>query len=361
MKNIKKILALLMVCVMVIGLSACHKKNETAVKVGSMKFTSGYYACALFFKYSEARSKVDEQLTEDGKDTTDVDYIKQKIDGKKFADYVKEETLNDLKRVAACKLYCKENKLKLGDTEAQMKSYAEYYWENGYSSVLTENGVGKDTYVSYTLDHAYEDLYFNHIFGADGEKAISEDDLKAELSKNYALADMLEVSFTDLEETEQTQKTEQLNGYLEELSKGKRTFEEIYHEYNGETEEETEEATDDSQTDKPLDSHATLIGNSDTTVANDNFDEIYAMKNGEVKIIDMADNAGKILVVKKDVLEDPYYLKNYDSALRHAVADDDFDKIVEKYAKTLKLKEYKSSTDAFKVKKIYYPVSSSES
>ena len=360
MKNIKKIFAVIMVVCLCLTVVGCHKKNETAVKVGSLKFTSGYYACVLFFTDSSARSKVETQLEEDGKSTDDINYYKQKIDGKSYVDWVKEETINTIKRIAASKLYCKENKLKLGDDAEQMKSYAEYYWENGYSDVLIKNGVGNDSrfsncrpsYINYMTDLSYENLYFNDIFGAEGKKAISEETLKEELSKNYAIADMLDVSFDELTDEEKTQKTEQLEGYMQELKKGTRTFEEIYHEYNGE-EHEDEEAGDGS--DKPLDSHATFIGSADTDYANDYFDEIKTMENGEVKIIDKADNAGKILVVKGDVIADPYYLSNYDLMLRHAIADEDFDKLIEEYIKDLDVKEYKSAINNFKVKKIYYP------
>lgn len=354
MKNVKRLLAVIMTLCIVSSFAACHKKNETAVKVGSLKFTSGYYACALFFADSAARAKVEEQLEADGKETDNIDYYKQKIDGKAYVDYVKDETLSTIKRIAACKLYCEENKLELGEEAAQMKSYAEYYWGNGYSAVLTENGVGKETYVNYMTDLSYESLYFDHVFGADGEKAVTEEQLKEELSKNYAIADMLDVDFTSLEDEEKTAKTEQLNGYLAELTKGKRTFEEIYHEYNGD-EHEAADTQEGEENDAPLDAHATFIGSADTNYKNDYFDEIYAMQTGEVKIIDKADDAGKILVVKKDVIADPYYLKNYDSTLRHAIADEDFDKAVEEYIKKLDFKEYKSATNLFKVKKIYYP------
>ncbi|MBO7520566.1 MAG: hypothetical protein J6T73_07300, partial [Clostridia bacterium] len=353
MKFTKRIIALVLVALLALSFTACHKKGETAVKVGDLKFSSGYYACVLFFTDSSARTKVKEQLEEAGESTDDIDYYSQKIDGKKYVDWVKEETISTIKKIAAAKIYCKENKLELGDDEAQMKSYAEYYWDSyGYSEILPDNGVSKETLIAYMTDLSYEDLYFNHIFGADGEKAITEKQLKKELSDNYALADMLDVSFTELEDAEKTSKTEQLKGYLEELKAGKRTFEEIYHDYNGETEEEE---TADDGTDKPLDSHATLIGNDKTNMQNDYFDEIYKMKNNEIKIIDKDNDEGKILVVKKAVLEDPYYLKTYDSTLRHAIADEDFDEMVEDYIKALDFKEYSSATGNFNVKKIYYP------
>ena len=358
MKSVKKIIALLLAVLMLLSFAACHKKGEIAVKVGDVKFTSGYYACALFFTDSSARSKVSEQLEEEGESTEDIDYYKQKIDGKNYVDWVKEETLTSLKKIAAAKTYCKENKLELGEDAEQMKSYAEYYWEQGgYSEVLTENGVAKETYINYMTDLSYEDLYFDHVFGEKGEKEVTKKQLKKELSTNYALVDMIDVSFTDLEDEEKTSKTEQLKGYLDELKEGKRTFEEIYKEYNNVTDEE--ETAEDDGSDKPLDSRATLIGNEETSMANDYFDKIYKLKTGDVKIIDKDDDAGKILVVKKDVLEDPYYLKTYDSTLRHAIADEDFEKVLEDYAGTLEFKEYSSATGNFNVKKIYYPETTS--
>lgn len=354
MKNIKRLLALVLIICLCMSFAACHKKNETAVKVGKIEFSSGYYACVLFFTDGQARSKVSAELEEKGEDTSDIDYYKQKIDGKSYTKWVKEETLNTIKKIAAVKLLCEEAKLDVSEAKSQAQTYADYYWDNyGYSAVLTQNGVSKETFTEYMADADCESIYFDHIFGAEGEKAVSEDALKDYLSKNYALADMIDVDFTDMEDEEKAQKTEQLNGYLEELNKGKRSFEEIYYEYGG---EEPKEASETEQAeDAPMDSIATLIGNSDTPSANDYFDEIYAMKDGEVKIIDKKDDAGKILVLKKDALADPYYLKSYDNTLRHAVADEDFDKIIEDYVKTLKFKENTYATKIFKVKNIYYP------
>ena len=355
MKNIKRILAAAITVLMVLSFAACHKKNETAVKVGDIKFSSGYYACVLFFTDSQARSKVESEFEEKGDDTTDIDYYKQKIDGKSYTDWVKDETINTLKKIAAAKLLCKKAEIDDSEAKTQAETYAGYYWDSyGYSVVLSENGVSKETFVAYMTDLSYEDLYFDYLFGAEGEKAVSEEQLKEELSKNYALADMLDVDFTDLEDDVKTEKTEQLNIYLEQLKSKKATFEEVYHDYNG---EEEEEQTTESSEDTPLDSHATLIGNSETNSENEYFDDIYAMANGEVKIIDKTDDSGKILVVKKDVMADPYYLKSYDNTLRHAIADEDFKKIIEDYAETLRFKEITSATKAFKVKKIYYPES----
>lgn len=375
MKNIKKIVSILLVLCLCLTFAACHKKNEIAVKAGDLEFTSGYYACVFYFTDAEARQKVNEALTEAGESTDSVDYSKQKIEDKDYSDWVKEETLNKIKRLAVCKIYCQKNGIEIEESDAELnKQYAEYYWENNYAdSAKTEsehtyvkNGFSKETFTDYFNDLSYEGLYFDHIFGAEGEKAIAEDKLKEELSGNYAIADILDVSFTDLTEEEITDKTNQINAYLEELKAGTRSFEEIYHEYNGSEESEDENASSDAEEGTvPLDSHATFMGNSDTDYSNDHYEDVKAMATDEVKVIDNKDSdgnvTGKTLIVKKDILADPYYLKNYDSMLRHAIADDDFDKMIEDGIASLDFKEYTKATKVFTVKKIYVADTSSAS
>lgn len=57
MKNIKRIIAAVLVSVMALGFTACHKKDETAVTVGKVNFTSAYYMCALINADSEASQR----------------------------------------------------------------------------------------------------------------------------------------------------------------------------------------------------------------------------------------------------------------------------------------------------------------
>lgn len=372
MKNVKKILSLVVVLCLCLTFAACHKKNETAVKVGDLEFSSGYYACVFYFTDAEARQKVSEALTEAGESTDNIDYSKQKIEDKDYADWVKDETINKIKRIAVCKAYCQKNKLEIEEADANYsEQYVEYLWENNYSDnsktenehVYVKNGFSKDTLTTYFNDLSYESLYFDHVFGADGEKAVAEDKLKEELSTKYAIADMLDVDFTDLTEEQITEKTEQLNGYLEELKAGTRTFEEIYHEYNGSEHEDTQQNADAEEGSAPLDSHASFIGAADTDYSNDNYEEVKAMAVNEVKIVDKKDSSdkvtGKTLIVKKDILADPYYLKNYDSMLRHALADEDFDKMIDEDIEKLDFKEYTKATKVFTIKKIYVPDTSS--
>jgi hypothetical protein len=104
---------------MLASFAACHPKDEVAVTVGDVEFTSAYYMCALINADNEARSLVDEALAEkkekDDKDssststaTEEVDYYSEKVEGKKYVDWVKARAIENLKQIAAYKIKCKE-------------------------------------------------------------------------------------------------------------------------------------------------------------------------------------------------------------------------------------------------------------
>ena len=92
MKNLKRIIAAALVSVMALSFTACHKKDETAVTVGKVKFTSAYYMCALINADSEAKSKVKESLS-DSDSKTDIDYYSKKVEDKDFVKWVKDTAL----------------------------------------------------------------------------------------------------------------------------------------------------------------------------------------------------------------------------------------------------------------------------
>ena len=102
MKNVKRVFALALVLVMALTVAACHPKDEVAVKIGDVEFSSAYYMCDLINADSEAKSKVQEELSED-ESTEDVDYYSKKIDDKDFVTWVEDTAMDSLKEIAAYK------------------------------------------------------------------------------------------------------------------------------------------------------------------------------------------------------------------------------------------------------------------
>ena len=391
MKNLKRILAAALVLAMALTAAACHPKDEIAVTVGDVEFTSAYYMCALINADSEAKSRVQEELSDD-ESTTDIDYYSKKIDDKDYVTWVEDTAMDYLKKIAAYKTLCKDNELELDKEEAEnAEYYASYYWSSyGYSAYFEPNGVGEKTYTQYMKDSYYSELYFEHLYGEGGEKEIAADNVKDTMYKNFIIADMLQASFSGLEDDEITETKEQFDKYAEELKAGTKTFEEVYNDYNDIDEEEdtdtssgssssssstessstessssdatsSEDTSSDSEEEEelePLDSYASILGAEDTVYESEHFDTVNKMATNEIQIIELDDDAGIILVVKKDIKADPYYLENLDSTARHLIADEEFEADIEKYADELELTVNDYAVNQFKVKKIKEPTAS---
>ncbi len=364
MKNIKRFFAAaLCAAIAVTAFCGCHKKDETAVTVGKYTYTSGYYACAFVYAYNEGRQEVEKNLTASGKSTTDINYEKQKIDGKTFNEWVKEKAVENIKINAGYKALCEEKGYDLSEDETvTAESYANTYWTTyGAEEMFSKNGVSKATFTQYTKDTYYADVYFEKTYGKEGTDPVSEEKLKAALNDHYVLVDKIEVDTAALSDEEVTSKKAELQGYIDLLKTGS-TFEDVYHKHNGDTHTDSDsEDTDtsdsadaESDSSTPLDSHAELLGDDKASSTKaDFFDEAKEMAAGDIKILE---TTGKMaLVIRKDVLEDPYYLSVYDDTLRHLEVGDEPTEAAKKKGDDLGVKTVASAVKVFKTKKIVYP------
>lgn len=356
MKHLKRILAVVLVMLMALTVTACHKKDEIAVTIDDTKFTSAYYMCALMSADSEAKAMVQETLT-DEELTKEIDYYSKKVEGKKFVDWVEDEAIENLKKIAAYKELCKTAKIGISaDQLNDAKSYASYYWYNyGYGSYYSINGVNFNTYTNYMVDSYYSNVYFEYIYGAKGTKPISADKVRDTIYSNFVIANLLEISLTDKTEAEVTSIKKKVEGYKTDLESGKKTFEEIYKAENPNYTEETDTNKDEP---KPKDKYASVVGKEGTIYAYEKYDDINKMKTGEVKIITADDNSGLVLVKKGDIKADPYYLDNLDITARHILADAEFEKTIADYAAKLEADINNFAVGQFKVKKIKEPETS---
>ncbi|MDD6478355.1 MAG: hypothetical protein PUF48_00870 [Oscillospiraceae bacterium] len=359
MNSLKKVFAVLLVLAMLFSFAGCHKKGEIAVTVDGVEFTSAYYMCALVMADGEARSKVQEEAKETD---TEIDYFSKKIDGKKYVDWVKDTALESLKKIAAYKIKCDDAKLKVEDgTVTNTKSYASYYWYNyGYQTLLEPNGISYNTYEQYMLDSNYSGTYFEHVYGKGGEKEIPAKDIEKSLYENFEIANVLEASFDGLKEDEIKKLKEKFDKYYKELKDGKKSFEEVYNDHNGikpeeDKKDEDKKEEEDKKELEPKDKYATILGTDKTDYASDHFKTVQKMKINEIKLVELDEKKGLVLLIKKEIKADPYYLDSMDLTVRNMLKGDEFEKTMDEFIKTLKLEEDKYATGQFKVKKIKYP------
>lgn len=357
MKNTRKIFALMLSVVMLFMFSGCHKQNEVALKVKDVEFTSAYYMTALVNANFEAQNKVYESLSDEEKQSqTSIDYFSKKIDGKKYSEWVKDTAIENLKRTAAYKILCEENKVELlKKVQENATMYASYYWSNyGESQYFEPNGVSFETYSQYLKDNVYLESHFDFVYGKNGEKAISEETVKTEMGKNFVIANVLEAGYEDgMTDAQKTELSNKIKNYEADLKSGKKTFEDVYKDYNGTT-EETQTETDDG-TSKPKDKYASVLGKEGTAYESEHFETVEKMAVGEIRVIELEDKSGIMLVVKQDILADPYYLETLDSTVRHIIADEEYQKFIDEYVKDLKVTVNKFATNRFKVEKIVIP------
>lgn len=354
MNIFKKITAVILICLSAFTLIGCHTKNETAVTIDGNTYTSAYYMCALINAYSEAQTEVYSNLSEEAQTSGDsIDYLSQKIDNKDFSTWTKDRAIEILQELSFYKSACEKNNLELSEDEkASTEYYASLYWSSyGYSTLFEPNGVSEKTYTQYLVDGSYSSLYFEHVYGKDGEKEIKAKDVKSYLYKNFILADVIDVDFSDETENEIAEIEKKLKNYEKKLKNGKMTFEEVYIDYN----ELDEDHNHDDEEDSPKDPHATVIGDEGTGYEHDYYDDIKKLNTDEVKLIEKDNNEGFVLVVKKNIKDDDYYLENLDITVRHLLKDDEFNEETSEEAHKLKANIRKYAVNQFKVKNIVEP------
>ncbi|MBR5223740.1 MAG: hypothetical protein IKV81_06225 [Clostridia bacterium] len=357
MKLTKKLIALVIVCVMALAITGCHKQNEIAVTVNGYEFTSGYYMCALVNAYLEGQSAVYESKEDT---TSEINYFKEKIDDKEFSVWVKDRAIDLLEEIGTYKKLCDDKKIKIDDeTKANAENTAYYMWSMyGYGALFEPNGVSYETYKKFTLDSYCQTLYFEHLYGEKGEKEIAAADVEKKLYDNFIIADLIDVTFSEETAEKKAETKTKLEGYLNDLTSKKKTFEEVYKLHNNITEEEKEEEkteNEDVEILEPLDEYAQILGAKDSGYDHDYFSDINKMATNEVKLITKKDNAGYLLVVKKDIKADPYYRDSLDMTVRHLLKDADFEKDMEKLFKEAKADINSYAVDRFKVKNIKEP------
>lgn len=372
MKSIKKLFCAALACAVAVSMFAgCHKKEEIGVTVtdskitsdaGKAEFTSAYYSCALIMSFNSAKSEVYQKYQSDAdKLSSGIDYFKETVDGKKFSDYVIDLTEESLKKIAAYKIKCAENKITLTDEEkSAAEQYAESYWNNEqykYSDYFEPNGVSLDTYKAYMTDTYYASRYFDFLYAEGGEKAIDDATITDTMKKNYMICDVLDVSFDNLTDEEKAAKKTFVNQALSDINSGRKKYAQVFAEYNS-TDEVAKENTTDSSA--PRDSLADIIGTSDTNYNTyaEYFEQLSGVAAGKATLIEKGNDGGLLLFVKGDIMADPYYKTYLDSEIRSLVSGDQFTKDMEAYAKKLKISVKKSTARQFTPKKITEPDSS---
>lgn len=389
MKMLKKAVALLIVAALMLSLTACHPKDETAISAGDYKITSAMYSYFLVMADNEAKTLIDSDESYDTS-AANFSYYKQKIDDKSYEQYVKDLAIEKCLRHIALEKLCDEAELTLDDeTKEGWQSTAQYYWNYSIGGILLENGVSYSTYEKLLLNDALYNLYFEKLYGEGGEKEVSEDSIKSGLTDNYSAVYMITHDYSEEEEPDVDAISSELDKYVASLKDGT-AFTDVlaaYNAANGIESEDTSDDTassdtassDDSSSDSssdetasddtsseeeeeeeltPVDTNITVLTDYEDTYTGeatlfDKYDEVEKMENGAVSLIHDEDAKCYYIVVKKDISADPYYLETLSEEILYLLKADEFENTLTETGKNLDYKVSSYAIGQFKVKNIY--------
>lgn len=376
MNKVKSLAALCLAIIMLFSLAACHPKDEVALTIGDVKITSALYMCALIQADGEARNTIDNNAAEG---VQNIDYFKQQIEGVNYTTWVKNRAEEICKEYAAYEIKFAEAGLTLSqDALSELDFTTEYYWTSaGLGSLYEQNGVSFETYKKFSTYSYKAREYFLSIYGKDGTDPVPEETLKSTMNDKYVVVNQLYASFTDtdgnaLSDEAKAEIKENFESYVDRLNNGE-SFETIYNEYNKTDEDEEEDDTQDDQNQseqdttsqpeeddqnedddspKPQDEYASILGDSDTRFNSEIFSDVKEMGAGEVKIIEPSSGSGIYLIVRKDILSDPFYLDYLNIELLTFLKQTEFEDMIKEYTNSLSFDKNNFAVNRFKVKKL---------
>lgn len=243
----KKTAAAVMALISAATLSGCVDTGSI-MTVEGVEIRNGVYLQKEISACSDARTKASEQREELGDTSEITDLFSEKIDGKSASEWIKEQTLDEIKQYAAVVKLCEKYGITLSDEEmASINSdvnsmwnddnyYAQYFYGTDTIGEYYESiGVGRDSLTDVYVNEELSEKLFLHYYDADGETPVSDDDLNAYLRENRAAVKVAELEFVDYagisldDEAEIQQVKDKAKAYVDRL-KGGESFAQIKYE-----------------------------------------------------------------------------------------------------------------------------------
>lgn len=394
MKLVKKLAAIVLCIAMIASLFVgCHEKDVTVAtcKIGDKTYSvsSGVYMFMVIIADSEARQIVNTELSNAGKSTEDVNYAKETCEGKKYTDWVYDRVDEICRGYFIIQRDFEKYNLEIDEeTAAEKDDYLNYQWNYSYQYICVPNGVSYKSFEQFQNVYYYQrDALFNYLY-TDGPNAIPEEDLDKALKDNFLIANIIRINYTtDMKDKEKDEIKTKIQGYADRLEKGEK-FSVISDEYTAEQEKEQEESTSSSATSStatssgatsssassnttssaatssqatssateeelaPLDKYATLMGSSESSASSDIFDDVKKLEVGKVNVL--SKDTYCAVVIKKDIMNDPYYIETYRNEVKYILKDDEFTEYLTDKDKKLSVKYDDYEKDYLAPKKIDY-------
>ena len=179
MKLVKKATALLAVCAIAIGMTACGTSSgsEIVAENENTKITMGAYAYCMYSAYYQASYYVPDSTKS---------ILSQEINGQPAEDWMRDRALENMKSMFVVDAKAKELGVSLTDQERKtIDTNMDQAW-NSSKEQLSKYGITKEGAQQFFYDfNAKFAKIFQTLYGEGGEKAIPAEDKKNYFIENY--------------------------------------------------------------------------------------------------------------------------------------------------------------------------------
>ena len=285
MKLVKKATALLAVCAIAIGMTACGTSSgsEIVAENENTKITMGAYAYCMYSAYYQASYYVPDSTKS---------ILSQEINGQPAEDWMRDRALENMKSMFVVDAKAKELGVSLTDQERKtIDTNMDQAW-NSSKEQLSKYGITKEGAQQFFYDfNAKFAKIFQTLYGEGGEKAIPAEDKKNYFIENYTDFAYFTKSISGLSDEDKAAAKANLDGYAAAINDGSRTMEQVAEEYK----------TAENLSTNPLQSDVTNLSTNKKYVQS--YSEMVAalkeMQTGKARVVET--NSSYMLVVKNDI------------------------------------------------------------
>lgn len=302
--KLRKSVLLILILAFCLSFVGCGKTaintNEVALTVGDAGVDAGVFAYFL-----------DTQVKTNGENANKADAIEEAE--KLCAEYVKVNT------------EFKNRELSLsGSAKGSIAAAVDEVW-NLYGGYYEKIGVSKETVTKIKTSDAYKEMLVSSVFGAGGDKEISEDQMKTYFNENYIFFKYMTASLTGDAEADKatTSKFKELKdniGREDPDTEEEMTFEDVNKKYSEETGEPAAELN-----------ISTMKKGSDT-FPEKFFTDVLEMEVDSYKVLSYDEN---IFLVQK--VDGSSYFGDYKTSILDYMTNTDFETLMTTNYKDVKI------------------------
>ncbi len=321
MRNFTKFIAVVLVMIIAVSMGACSMTPQWSYRYEDTELSMGAYIYALYSAYNQAQTYAQETdvydsetQKYDGKDS----FLKVTItdeDGTKATADQWIETEADLSLRTILAIDSELERLSATVDQTTMDGYkmsAKEYWDYGpyyamygdqylspYADIYEPIGVSYESFELFYVAAAKQEALFDAIYGAKGEKPVSDKELTEYFEDTYTSYSFFTVDLYETEETvDDAGETSSVSTALsdKEIKKYKSAFEGYVNDVNaGKSFDDVLDAymADYDIEEDPSTSNVEIM--EDSTIGAELVDEINKLKEGQASYVIMGEGDSQVL------------------------------------------------------------------